>query len=89
MMTSDKKGVECDLCGTIYNTKFIYFSCIITKVDVDIKNGQIIPEDRHLDMDWCDKCMGKFKSYMLKVIDIREGRAAKEEKTKAGEWSLE
>jgi hypothetical protein len=72
MITDDKKGVICDLCGEISANKFKYFSAKIDLVEVDGsigKSGIVDIDRRFLDMDICEKCMEVLKQRMLKVIE--------------------
>lgn len=89
-MTSDQKGISCDLCGVDYRDKFEYFSGNLDKVFVDSalqKTGIVDCDRRFLDIDICEKCMNEFMDKMKQVITEREKKAVKNKSTKADQWS--
>jgi hypothetical protein len=74
-------GIYCDLCGKLFQDKFIYYSGKIDYVAVDRSAGManIVSVDRRfLDMDICTDCMEKLKKQMLEIINRRD---------KSGAWT--
>ena len=86
MMTDDKKGIMCDICGSEHREKFIYYSSVFDKVSVDSaqkKVGVVDADKRTLELDLCEKCYGDMKTKVLEVINKKD----KKPKGK-GEWSM-
>jgi hypothetical protein len=79
--TKNNDGIICDLCNTVYTTKFEYFSADITHVEVDanINKIGIKGSTKHAyNLDICQKCMEEIKTKILDNIHKRE---------KSGVWS--
>ena len=91
VMTSDQKGISCDICGVEYRDRFVYFSCRMDKVTVDTSRSHSAITDldkRNLDVDICDKCYHDIESKMRSVIDRREKELDKIRKNKGQQWSM-
>ena len=57
MITKNKNGIICDLCKTILEDEFIYYSFDIHKVKVDVSKSKISDVDKNvLGLDVCEKC---------------------------------
>ena len=90
MMTPDKKGVFCDLCGAEYYNKFDYYSAKIDKVVVDKDRSQagVAEVDRqYMDLDICCKCWDKMVDNVKKVIANRASSPKKSD-GKNGGWRI-
>ena len=95
VMTSDRKGIECDLCGAEHREQFSYFSAKsvnpiqVDKIDVNVEQSDPIigVDKRYLDIDICIKCMEDIVNKMKKVISDRQNKQAKNQKNKSNQWS--
>ena len=90
VMTSDRRGISCDLCGSEHRDKFEYYSFKIDKVAVDSemkKTGVINIDRRFLDVDICPNCQEKMTKQMEKVILMRKSKTDKDNRNKASEWT--
>lgn len=66
--TKKHVGITCDLCGSVYRDKFIYYSAKIDMIEVDSsiqKTGVINIDRRFLDLDYCSACFEKIKQQVL------------------------
>ena len=89
VITKDRQGISCDLCGTEYRNKFEYYSAKIDKAVVDrdlSKTGVVDVDRRHMDLDICTSCWNKIVETVKQVIEKREVQKSKDERNKASEW---
>lgn len=90
VMTTDRRGISCDLCGAEFRDTFDYYSARIDKVAVDSskkKTGVAEVDRRYMDLDICLPCWEKMVKQVKKTIKEREKQASKAKKSGANEWS--
>ena len=90
VMTSDRRGISCDLCGAEHKDKFEYYSLKIDKIAVDRevqKTGIVDVDRRFLDVDICPSCQENMAKQMENVISMRKSKTDKDTKNKANEWT--
>lgn len=77
MVTTDKQGIICDICGSISTKNFKYYSATFDMVEVDCtikKSGPLNIDRRFLDLDVCVKCMDEIISKVKLGIEKRENK---------------
>ena len=86
-MTPDRRGVQCDLCGSEYRESFTYYSFVIDEVVVEVAQSRVDPDKRYLDIDVCNKCMEDIKTRMKAVIAKNKKKPNKVPKSIKDQWS--
>lgn len=90
IMTKDRRGIYCDLCGSACKDQFEYYSAKIDKVVVDSKiqkTGIVDIDRKFMDIDICPGCWDSILEKMKAVISQRERTTVKDQRNKSDEWS--
>jgi ferredoxin len=90
VMTTDRRGISCDLCGAEFRDTFDYYSAKIDKITVDAsrqKTGVAEVDRRFMDLDICDGCWEKTVEVVKKVIEARKQKASRAKKSGADQWT--
>ena len=72
MLLPDKSGIECDLCGTVHKSQFVYYSYDCHKVSVDLSKMET-KREKATDVDGSvigfDICENCHKAHLDKMLE--------------------